>query len=80
METRLNGKRLSGASLLIFANKQDIQGSLSPDEIAKVLNLEAMDKSRHWRIVGCSAYTGEGLLEGFDWLVQDIASRIYMLD
>lgn len=46
----------------------------------QVLNLEAMDKSRHWKIVGCSAYTGEGLLEGFDWLVQDVASRIYMLD
>ncbi|MCD7470209.1 ADP-ribosylation factor-like protein 2 [Datura stramonium] len=69
-------QRLSGASLLIFANKQDIQGALSPDEIAKVLNLEAMDNSRHWRIVG----TGDGLLEGFDWLVQNVASRIYMLD
>ncbi|KAA3457510.1 ADP-ribosylation factor-like protein 2 [Gossypium australe] len=72
--------RLSGASLLILANKQDIKGALTPAEIAKVLNLEAMDKSRHWKIVGCSAYTGEGLLEGFDWLVQDVASRIYMLD
>ena len=48
--------------------------------LEQVLNLESMDKSRHWKIVGCSAYTGEGLLEGFDWLVQDIASRIYMLD
>ncbi|KAL3332077.1 hypothetical protein AABB24_032605 [Solanum stoloniferum] len=76
----LKEERLSGASLLIFANKQDIQGALSPDEIAKVLDLEAMDNSRHWRIVGCSAYTGDGLLEGFDWLVQDVASRIYMLD
>ena len=46
----------------------------------QVLNLEAMDKTRHWQIVGCSAYTGDGLLEGFDWLVQDIASRIYVLD
>ncbi|GFS38859.1 ADP-ribosylation factor family protein [Actinidia rufa] len=73
-------KRLSGASLLILANKQDIQGALSPDEIAKVLNLNAMDKTRHWQIMGCSAYTGDGLLEGFDWLVQDIASRIYVLD
>ncbi|XP_061372718.1 ADP-ribosylation factor-like protein 2 [Gastrolobium bilobum] len=34
----------------------------------EVLNLKAMDKSRHWQIIGCSAYTGEGLLEGFDWL------------
>ncbi|GMN23547.1 hypothetical protein TIFTF001_047566 [Ficus carica] len=65
-----NIKRLSGASLLILANKQDIKGALSPEEIAKVLNLEAMDKTRHWRIVGCSAYTGEGLIEGFDWYVE----------
>nr|CAB3466615.1 unnamed protein product [Digitaria exilis] len=32
-----------------------------------------MEKSRHWQIVGCSAFTGDGLL-------QDIASRIYVLD
>ncbi|KAE9466976.1 hypothetical protein C3L33_01113, partial [Rhododendron williamsianum] len=99
----LKEERLSGASLLILANKQDIHGALSPHEIAKVreaclqfliglseslsciykmqvLNLEGLDKTRHWEIVGCSAYTGAGLLEGFDWLVQDIASRIYMLD
>lgn len=76
----LKEERLSGSSLLILANKQDIKGALTPEEIAKVLNLEAMDRTRHWNIVGCSAYTGEGLLEGFDWLVQDIASRIYVLD
>ncbi|ERN00487.1 hypothetical protein AMTRI_Chr05g56710 [Amborella trichopoda] len=76
----LKEERLSGASLLILANKQDIHGALELKDIAKVLNLDAMDESRHWKIVGCSAYTGEGLLEGFDWLVQDIASRIYVLD
>ncbi|MFQ6623469.1 hypothetical protein Gotur_003524 [Gossypium turneri] len=80
LDNLLKEERLSGASLLILANKQDIKGALTPAEIAKVLNLEAMDTSRHWKIVGCSAYTGEGLLEGFDWLVQDVASRIYMLD
>ncbi|GAV89863.1 Arf domain-containing protein, partial [Cephalotus follicularis] len=73
-------QRLSGASLLILANKQDIKCALTPAEIAKILNLEAMDKTCHWNIVGCSAYIGEGLLKGFDWLVQDIASRICMLD
>jgi len=66
--------------LLVFANKQDIQGALKPAEIAKVLDLAAMEKSRHWQIVGCSAHTGDGLLRGFDWLVQDVASRIYVLD
>ncbi|KAF6986616.1 hypothetical protein CFC21_004347 [Triticum aestivum] len=76
----LKEERLAGSSLLVFANKQDIQGALKPDEIAKVLNLEVMNKDRHWKIVGCSAYTSDGLLQGFDWLVQDIASRIYVLD
>ncbi|KAI3853628.1 hypothetical protein MKW98_025145 [Papaver atlanticum] len=80
LDNLLKEERLSGATLLILANKQDIQGALTPLEIAKVLNLDAMDKTRHWKIVGCSAYTGEGLLEAFDWMVQDIASRIYVLD
>lgn len=38
-------QRLSGASLLVFANKQDIQGALSPNEIAKVSSLFFMDKN-----------------------------------
>lgn len=37
-------QRLSGASLLVFANKQDIQGALSPDEIAKVSVLLLINK------------------------------------
>ncbi|KAI3946584.1 hypothetical protein MKX01_014442, partial [Papaver californicum] len=78
LDNLLKEERLSGATLLIIANKQDIQGALTPHEIAKVLNLDAMDKIRHWEIVRCSAYTGEGLLEAFDWMVQDIASRISM--
>ncbi|KAJ6831889.1 ADP-ribosylation factor [Iris pallida] len=80
LHSLLKEERLSGASLLILANKQDIQGALKPEEITKLLNLEGLDRTRHWQLVGCSAYTGEGLLEGFDWLVQDIASRIYVLD
>jgi len=46
----------------------------------QVLNLDVIDRSRHSKIVGCSAYSGEGLLEGFDWLVQDVACWIYVLD
>jgi ADP-ribosylation factor-like protein 2 len=48
--------------------------------LQQVLQLEVMDTSRHWKIIACSAITGEGLLAGFDWLVSDIASRIYVLD
>ncbi|XP_043815982.1 uncharacterized protein LOC122724587 isoform X2 [Manihot esculenta] len=32
-------QRLSGASLLILANKQDLKGALTPNEIAKMLKV-----------------------------------------
>ena len=38
------------------------------------------EEKRHWHIEGCSAVTGEGLLQGFDWCVKDIGNRIYMYD
>ncbi len=37
-------------------------------------------RNRHWHIVGCSARKGDGIIAGFDWVVQDVKSRIYVLD
>jgi ADP-ribosylation factor-like protein 2 len=76
----LSQEKLAGASLLIFANKQDLAGALSFEDIAKALELDGADiGGRHWVIFGCSAFTGDGLISGFDWLVDDIASRIFMM-
>ena len=66
--------------MLIFANKQDLGGALSVEEISKLLQLDNEAISgRHWSIFSCSAMTGEGLVDGIDWLVNDIASRIFMM-
>ncbi|KAG2228819.1 hypothetical protein INT48_006023 [Thamnidium elegans] len=75
----LQEERLAGATLLVFANKQDISGALSEAEIKSVLGLDDI-KSHHWAILACSAVTGENLLRGMDWVVNDVGSRIYMLD
>ncbi len=73
--------QLAGASLLVLANKQDIAGALSLEALAAALGLsELAGRARHARVVACSAVTGDGLLTAFDWLVGDIASRIFMLD
>ena len=34
----------------------------------------------HWQIHPCSAVTGKGLVEGMDWIVDDISSRIFLSD
>ena len=75
----LSQEKLAGASLLIFANKQDLAGALRSEEIAETLGLhgEAFSR-RHWAILPCSAFTGDGLVEGMEWVVTDIASRVFM--
>jgi ADP-ribosylation factor-like protein 2 len=77
----LSQEKLAGASLLILANKQDLDGALSVEEMAEALDLkDPVFAKRHWEIHPCSAVTGEGLVEGMDWMVRDIASRIFMGD
>ena len=95
----LQEERLFGATLLIFANKQDVPSALPVEELEKVIpvaypdsgSLPALNYSmdlshlllvtllphqildfdgiskRHCRIVACSAVTGSGILDGFDW-------------
>lgn len=69
-----------GASLLILANKQDLGGALSYQTISDILNLSGSDISgRHCHVIGCSGVTGEGLKDGFDWIVNDISSRVFIM-
>ena len=75
----LGEERLLGATLLVFANKQDLPGSLTVEEIGAVLEVEKI-KSHHCQILGCSAVTGQNLLQGVDWLLDDISKRIFTLD
>ena len=79
LHSLLREERLLGATLLVFANKQDLSGALSTEEIKTALQLDDI-KTHHWQIIWCSAVTGDNLLEGMDWLLQDISARIFTLD
>ena len=52
-------EELSRAAVLIYANKQDVTGSMTPTEISNVLNLTSIKKHK-WQIQACCALTGEG--------------------
>jgi ADP-ribosylation factor-like protein 2 len=47
--------------------------------LLQVLELESI-KTHHWQILWCSALTAQNLLEGVNWLIDDIAARIFTLD
>lgn len=55
----LSHEDLSKAAVLIFANKQDLKGSMTAAEISKQLDLTSI-KKQQWHIQSCCALTGEG--------------------
>ncbi|KEI40588.1 uncharacterized protein L969DRAFT_93132 [Mixia osmundae IAM 14324] len=69
-------ERLGSASILIFANKQDLSGALSCNEISQILDLDTI-KRHDWRIQPCSALKAENLTAGFDWAVRTVSKRVY---
>ncbi|EFP83187.2 hypothetical protein PGT21_007258 [Puccinia graminis f. sp. tritici] len=72
-------ERLAGASLLVFANKHDLVGALSAEEIEEALALNSKPTGHRWRVMACSAISGMNVMEGLDWVVDEVASRLYLL-
>eukprot|EP01122_Echinamoeba_exundans_P009056 TRINITY_DN3118_c0_g1_i1.p2 TRINITY_DN3118_c0_g1~~TRINITY_DN3118_c0_g1_i1.p2 ORF type:complete len:188 (-),score=59.40 TRINITY_DN3118_c0_g1_i1:747-1310(-) len=68
--TLMKEPQLADSSLLVFANKQDLPHALSIATLADRLNLTRLPSNRNWHLQACSATTGDGLYEGFDWLVK----------
>ena len=59
--------------ILIFANKQDIQGALGYSEVRNELALAGeSENKRRIRIQESSGLTNKGLKEGFEWIVEAI--------
>ncbi len=71
LKAMLQEEELKNATLLVLANKQDMEGAMSATEVSDALGLSDL-KSRTWTIYKCSAKTGEGLNDGLDWLVNTI--------
>lgn len=59
---------LEQACILVFANKQDVEGALPPTEVATALGLAEVVTKHQWTIVGCSAKEQTGLNEGLGWV------------
>lgn len=66
----INDREMKEAIILIFANKQDLKGALTPEEIPDKLGLNRI-RDRNWYVQPCVASTGDGLMEGLTWLSQN---------
>ena len=64
-------EELKKSLLLVFANKQDMEGAMSPSEVANSLGLPAL-RNRKWQIFKTSAIKGIGLEEAMQWWVVEV--------
>mmetsp|Transcript_15304 Transcript_15304/g.46235 ORF Transcript_15304/g.46235 Transcript_15304/m.46235 type:complete len:200 (-) Transcript_15304:1184-1783(-) len=72
LEHALTSSELFGAPLLVVANKQDKEDAVSVTVISDHLGETSLRSHRPCRIQPASAYTGEGIAEGLQWLIQEI--------
>jgi len=69
----LNDEELTGAKLLIYANKQDDASAIPINKLTEAFDLYQI-KDRQWFIQSTCAIQGTGLYEGLDWLSNALLS------
>ncbi|EAW09779.1 putative ADP-ribosylation factor 6 [Aspergillus clavatus NRRL 1] len=70
----INDREMKDALLLVFANKQDVQGHLSPEEITNALQLNKL-KDKLWYVAPSVATEGTGIFEGLAWLSNNVKTQ-----
>ena len=74
LEGVLGDDRVRDSSLLVFANKQDMPGAMNPTEITEKLGLNEK-RTREWFIQSTCAVTGEGIVDGLEWLATSLKNK-----
>ncbi len=67
LKKMLAEEELKDCVVLVMANKQDLSGAMSPNEVTDKLGISQFE-GRDWLVQGTSAKTGQGLKEGLDWM------------
>lgn len=69
-------RSMKDCPLLIFANKKDQEGTMENSEVESRLQLNKLP-CKKWHVQRSCAISGEGLIEGVDWLVNCIKDDVH---
>ena len=68
----LNQDVLKNCILLVFANKQDLPGHLTEEQVGTQLELDSLPGDRQWKLQPAIAKDNTGLREGLTWLSTEL--------
>ena len=74
LDSILNDDRIENASILVFSNKVDLPGAITTSEVTDKLGLYK-HKRREWFIQSTCGVTGEGIVDGLEWLAENLKKK-----
>ena len=74
LDNILQDDRLRDSSLLVFSNKIDKPQSVTTTEVTDKLCLDK-HRGRQWFIQATCAVTGEGIVDGLEWLASNLKKK-----
>eukprot|EP01126_Amoeba_proteus_P024013 TRINITY_DN2411_c0_g2_i3.p1 TRINITY_DN2411_c0_g2~~TRINITY_DN2411_c0_g2_i3.p1 ORF type:complete len:182 (-),score=18.78 TRINITY_DN2411_c0_g2_i3:92-637(-) len=67
----LSEEALRDAAVLVFCNKQDLPEAASVADVANALGMSSI-RQKDWHVQASIATSGDGLIEGLDWLSKTV--------
>ncbi|XP_063900635.1 ADP-ribosylation factor 6-like [Zophobas morio] len=67
----IQDREMRNATVLVFANKQDLSGAMTLKEVSERLAMEGLN-DRAWHVQPSCATRNEGLIDGLTWLTQSV--------
>ncbi|XP_036098145.1 ADP-ribosylation factor-like protein 14 [Molossus molossus] len=70
----LKNEHIKNVPVVLLANKQDVPGALTAEDITRMFKVKKLCCDRNWYVQPCCALTGDGLAEGFRKLTEFVKS------
>ncbi|XP_004379202.2 ADP-ribosylation factor-like protein 14 [Trichechus manatus latirostris] len=72
----LKNEHIKNVPVVLLANKQDMNGALTAEDITRIFKVKKLCSDRNWYVQPCCAITGEGLPEGFRKLTEFVKRHL----
>ncbi|XP_036902606.1 ADP-ribosylation factor-like protein 14 [Sturnira hondurensis] len=75
-ELILKNEHIQNVPVVLLANKQDVPGALTAEDITRMFRMKQLCCDRDWYVQPCCALTGDGLTQGLGRLTEFVRSRM----
>lgn len=76
----LKNEHIKNVPVVLLANKQDVPGALTAEDITRIFKVKKLCCNRNWYVQPCCAITGDGLTEGLRKLAEFVKSHMKSRD